>query len=80
MATRKKQFRSCVELEKIIFKRSVDTFLNKTNGQLVVDDELIALKSRDVESKYVTKRKKGKEGFVTDCVACSLSNVILECD
>ena len=72
----KRQFRSFVELEKIIFERTVDTFLNKKNGQLVVDDELIASKSKDVESKYVTKRKKGKEGPVTDCVACSLSNVI----
>ena len=41
-----------------------------------MNDELIASKSRDVESKYVIKNNKYKEGPVTDYVVCSLTSVI----
>ena len=76
MATKKKTVPLTFDLEKIIFKRHVAIFLDRTNGQLVLDDEPITSKSRTVESKYVTRRKKGKEGPATDCVTCSLSYVI----
>ena len=72
----KRKFRSFSEFERIFFERSVDTFLNKSNGKLVVDDELISSKSVDVELKCVSERKQGKEGPVSDCISCSLTSIM----
>ena len=63
-------------LEKIVFERSIKTLLNCSNGSLVIDDELISSRAKDVESKTVSNRKAGKEGPVSDCLACSLTSVL----
>jgi hypothetical protein len=65
------------DLESCIFERSVEILLNKRNGSIVIDDELISSKATDVESKIVSARKTGKEGPVTDNIACSLSSVMI---
>ena len=63
-------------MEKIVFERSIKTLLNRSNGSLVIDDELISSRAKDVESKTVSNRKAGKEGPVSDCLACSLTSVL----
>ena len=63
-------------LEKEAFKNTIQLLLNKKNGVLVVDDELIPSRASDVERKAVTNRKAGKEGPVADCIACSQTSVI----
>ena len=63
-------------LEKFFFERSIKTLLNRSNGSLVIDDELISSRAKDVESKTVSNRKAGKEGPVSDCLACSLTSVL----
>ena len=72
-AQERRKFRSFAEFEKIFFQRSIEIMLNKHNGKLVVDDELIASKSVDVELKCVSQRKQGKEGPIADCISCSLA-------
>ena len=72
----KRKFRSFADFEKIFFERSIAIFLNKKNGKLVVDDELISSKSVDVELKCVSQRKQGKEGPVADCISCSLTSAV----
>ena len=47
------------------------------SGRLVVDNELIASKSDDVELKIVSERKQVKEGPVSYCIACSLTSIQL---
>jgi len=64
------------DLEACIFQRSVEILLNRQNGAIVVDDELIASRASDLECKIVSPRKKGKEGPVTDNVACSVSSAL----
>ena len=63
-------------LEKEVFSKSVETLLNRSNGHLVIDDELIGSRSKDVESKTLSNRKAGKEGPSADCVACSFTSVL----
>ena len=75
-AQEKRKFRSFADFEKIFFQRSIEIFLNKKNGKLVVDDELISSKSVDVELKCVSQRKQGKEGPVADCISCSLTSAV----
>jgi len=72
----KRKFRSFADFEKIFFERSIAILLNKKNGKLVVDDELISSKSVDVELKCVSQRKQGKEGPVADCISCSLTSAV----
>ena len=63
-------------LEKEMFSRSVKTLLNRDNGSLVIDDELISSRAGDVEQKTVSERKSGKEGPVSNCIACSFTSVL----
>ena len=77
---RGKMLRWLESLEREVFTKSVDTLLNRRNGSLVIDDELISSRAVDVEQKTVSERKSGKEGPVSDCIACSLTSVCLECD
>ena len=51
-------------LEDLVFKKSVRDLINKENGFLVVDDELISSRAMDVELKTISNRKTGKEGPV----------------
>ena len=62
-------------IEEVLFQNSVNLLLNRKSGSLVIDDELVASRANDVEAKMLTNRKKGKEGSVSDCIACSLTNV-----
>lgn len=72
----KRKFRYFLEFKRIFPERSVDIFLNKSNGKLVVDDKLIACKPVDVELKCVSQRKLDKEGPVSDCISCSLTSIM----
>ena len=63
-------------LEDLVFKKSVRDLINKENGFLVVDDELISSRAMDVEVKTISNRKTGKEGPVSDCVSCSLLDIM----
>ena len=60
----------------MMFKRSVETLLNLRNGLLVIDDEFISSRARDVETKVLSNRKTGKKGPVSDCVACSFTSIM----
>ena len=63
-------------LEEMISTKSIDTLMHRCNAHLVIDDELIGLRPKNVETKTVSNRKAGKEGSVADCVACSFTNVL----
>ncbi|KAG7347715.1 hypothetical protein IV203_016420 [Nitzschia inconspicua] len=63
------------EIEVALFERSVHALLDKENGFIVLDDELIASRAADVEQKAVSNRKRGKEGPVADCIACSMLSI-----
>ncbi|KAG7344797.1 hypothetical protein IV203_029336 [Nitzschia inconspicua] len=69
--------RKMKEIEVALFARSVDVLLHIESGFIVLDDELIASRAADVESKVVSNRKRGKEGPVADCVACSMLSTCL---
>jgi len=73
---RKRSLRNISELEKEIYAPSASMFINTTNGVLVVDDELVASRAKDVELKSLSNRKAGKEGPVSDCVSDSLTSVL----
>ena len=45
--------------------------LNKKNGLLALDDELVSSHATDVELKTVSDCKSGKEGPVSDCISDS---------
>jgi hypothetical protein len=62
-------------LERSVFERSATHLLNKHNGILVINDELILSRASDVEAKTISNRKAGKEGPVADCVSCSVTNM-----
>lgn len=64
------------DFEVITFKTVVEMFLNKKNGILVVDDELVGSRANDVERKTLSYRKTGREGPVADCVADSILGVM----
>ena len=68
--------RNLAPLEKEIFVRSVETLLNNKNGNIVIDDELIGSRAKDVETKSVSHRKAGKEGPTCDAIACSFTSVL----
>jgi len=74
---RKQSLRFISDLEKEIYAPSASMFINKTNGVLVVDDELVGSRAKDVELKSLSNRKAGKEGPVADCVSDSLTSVLL---
>lgn len=52
-----------------MFDWLISNLLHKQNGVLVVDDKLIVSRAGYVESKSLSNRKTGKEGYVADCVA-----------
>ena len=68
--------RKLAPLEKEVFVKSIDTLLNQGNAHLVIDDELIGSRAKDVESKSVLNRKAGKEGPTADCIACSFTSIM----
>ena len=63
-------------IEEEIFKPSVQLFLNKKNGVVVVDDELIGSRAQDVEMKILSYRKADKEGPVADCLVDSFASIV----
>ena len=68
--------RNLEPLEKDFFSRSVMILLNRDNGSLLIDDELISSRASDVEQRTVSERKSGKEGPVSNCIACSFTSVL----
>ena len=73
---RGKLLRMMEELERQIFDWSVITVLNKQNGALVVENELIDFRADDVESIFLLNRRHGEQEPVADCVACSFTSVL----
>ena len=69
-------FKKFREIEHDLFAASVEILLYKKNGTIVIDDELIGCRASDVEKKTLSKRKRGKDGPVADCVACSATGVL----
>jgi len=69
-------FKNMRETECKLFKPSVDLLINKESGELVGDDELIGCRADDVENKTLSYRKRGKDGPVADCIACSHTSVL----
>lgn len=67
----KNLLRGLNNLEKSIFKRSMEILINTDSGSLVIDDELVASRASDVEAKAFSDRKAGKDGTVADCLADS---------
>ena len=63
--------RNMNSLEVDMYRRSFAILWNSKNGSLVVDDELVSSRARDVESKAFSSRKTGKDGPVADCAADS---------
>ena len=61
--------RNLAPLEKELFSKSVETLLCRSDGNLVIDDELIGSRAKDVESKALSHRKAGKEGPASDAIA-----------
>ena len=68
--------RNLAPLERELFTKSVETLLCRSNGNLVIDDELIGSRAKDVECKALSHRKAGKEGPAADAVACSFTSVL----
>ena len=68
--------RQLAPLEKEVFVKSIGTLLNQGNAHLVIDDELIGSRAKDVENKSVSNRKAGKEGPTADCIACSFTSIM----
>ena len=68
--------RNLAPLEQELFVRSVETLLNRKDCNLVIDDELIGSRAKDVESKSLSHRKAGKEGPTSDAIACSFTSVL----
>ena len=63
--------RNMNSLEVNMYRRSFEILWSSKNGSLVVDDEFVASRAKDVESKAFSSRKTGKDGPVADCVADS---------
>ena len=62
-------------MEKEFVTKLVETLLCRSDGNLVIDDELIGSRAKDVESKALSHRKVVKEGPATDAIACSCTSV-----
>ena len=58
-------------IEQFFFERTISVMLNKKNGLLVLDYELVSSHAIDVELKAVSSHKSGKEGPVSDCISDS---------
>ena len=52
--------RNLTPLEKDLFVRTVETLLNREDSHLVIDDELIGSRAKNVETETLSHRKAGK--------------------
>ena len=73
---KKNLLRRLNDLEKNVFKNAMNLF-NTESGTLVVDDELVASRATDVETKVLSEKKAGKEGTMADCLAESTICLLL---
>ena len=55
-------FRELVSLEKEVFVESVETLMNRSNAHLVIDDELIGYRAKNIKSETLSTHKTEKEG------------------
>ena len=58
-------------IEQLFFERTISVMLNKKNGLLVLDDELVSSHATDVKLKTISNHKSGKKGPVSDCISNS---------
>ena len=58
-------------IEQLVFERTILVMLNKKNGLLVLDDELVSSCATDVELKTVGNCKGRKEGPGSNCISYS---------
>ena len=58
-------------IELLFFERTILVMLDKKNGLLVLDEELVSSRATDVELKTVSDHKSGKERPVADCISNS---------
>jgi hypothetical protein len=70
---KKNRLRKLSELENVMFQPTLDIVMNRNCGEVVLDDELIGSRARDVNQARQTHslRKAGKDGVVADCFACA---------
>jgi hypothetical protein len=47
------------------------------NAIIVVDDELVSCRSKTVQSRIISQRKRGKDGLKNDSIACSITRIVL---
>jgi hypothetical protein len=47
------------------------------NAIIVVDDELVSCRSKTVQSRIISQRKRGKDGLKNDSIACSITRILL---
>ena len=59
------------EIEREISQPTVKILLNKVDGRLCLDDEVLPTTAKDVEQKMVCERKRAGEGTHADTMANS---------
>ena len=64
-------------LEIKMYNKCLVLMMNKKRGSLVIDDEMIGSRAKDVENKSVSDRKRAREGVKTDGLNCSQVGVSL---
>jgi len=72
----KNMLRRLNPLEIKMYDKSLALMMNKKSGSLVIDDEMIGSRAKDVENKSLSERKKAKEGIKTDALNCSQVGVL----
>eukprot|EP00956_Cyclotella_meneghiniana_P023507 scaffold45852_cov83-Cyclotella_meneghiniana.AAC.1 len=76
---KKNRLRKLEDLEELMFQPTLDIIMNRKSGEVVLDDELIGSRARDVNQARQTHslRKAGKDGIVADCFACAHTGCML---
>ena len=62
-------------MEQLMFECSAKILFCR-QGLVVVGNELLSSRAQDVETKAISDRKAGKEGLISDCIACSLTSMM----
>eukprot|EP00984_Skeletonema_dohrnii_P027846 scaffold17539_cov76-Skeletonema_dohrnii-CCMP3373.AAC.1 len=68
---RKNMLRNLNPIEVQMFNTSANLLFNKKDGRIVVDDELVSSRAKDVETKTISDKKAGNEGTIADQVSDS---------
>jgi hypothetical protein len=70
---KKNHFHKMEELKALVFKPSIDILMNKKNGKVVLDDELIGSRTVDIENQSRSDWNTGRDGPVVNGIADSCS-------